>query len=140
MEPNMGMRSVPAALNNCRNLQAFIWFGLGRQKTKHGGEKQNKEMNQLREASYQPILFFSFGPNHDKLPELAHQKALEESLGIKDQSCPVLRFVPQDGVVADTTRSKDQLYLIPGNAVGIATPKGIPVCYRGTRQNGRLSK
>ena len=31
------------------------------------------------------------GSSNDKLPELAHQKALEESLGIKDQSCPVAR-------------------------------------------------
>ena len=31
-------------------------------------------------------------------------------------------IVPQDGVVADITRSKDQLYLIPGNAVGTAMP------------------
>ena len=30
------------------------------------------------------------GSGHDKLPKLAHQKALEKSLGIKDQSCPVL--------------------------------------------------
>eukprot|EP00670_Eutreptiella_braarudii_P023770 CAMPEP_0174346018 /NCGR_PEP_ID=MMETSP0811_2-20130205/1581_1 /TAXON_ID=73025 ORGANISM="Eutreptiella gymnastica-like, Strain CCMP1594" /NCGR_SAMPLE_ID=MMETSP0811_2 /ASSEMBLY_ACC=CAM_ASM_000667 /LENGTH=30 /DNA_ID= /DNA_START= /DNA_END= /DNA_ORIENTATION= len=28
------------------------------------------------------------------------------------------------------TRSKDKLYLIPGNAMGTATPEGIPVCYR----------
>jgi hypothetical protein len=39
-------------------------------------------------------------------------------------------IVPQDGVVADITRSKDKLYLIPGNAVKTATPEGIPVCYR----------
>ena len=30
--------------------------------------------------------------------------------------------VPQDGVVADITRGEDELYLIPGNAVGTATP------------------
>ena len=33
-----------------------------------------------------------FGSHHDKLPKLAHQKALKRSLGIKDQSCPVLRL------------------------------------------------
>ena len=32
------------------------------------------------------------GSSHDELPELAHLKALEKSLGIKDQSCPVLRL------------------------------------------------
>ena len=32
------------------------------------------------------------GSSHDELPELAHHKALEKSLGIKDQSCPVLRL------------------------------------------------
>ena len=37
-------------------------------------------------------VFFVGGSSHDKLPELAHQKALEKSLGIKDQSCPVLRL------------------------------------------------
>ena len=37
-------------------------------------------------------LFFGGGSSHDKLPELAHQKALEKSLGIKDQGCPVLRL------------------------------------------------
>ena len=36
--------------------------------------------------------FWGGGSSHDKLPELAHQKALEKSLGIKDQSCPVLRL------------------------------------------------
>ena len=37
-------------------------------------------------------LFFLWGSSHDKLPELAHQNALEKSLGIKDQSCPVLQL------------------------------------------------
>eukprot|EP00670_Eutreptiella_braarudii_P002389 CAMPEP_0174300488 /NCGR_PEP_ID=MMETSP0809-20121228/58488_1 /TAXON_ID=73025 ORGANISM="Eutreptiella gymnastica-like, Strain CCMP1594" /NCGR_SAMPLE_ID=MMETSP0809 /ASSEMBLY_ACC=CAM_ASM_000658 /LENGTH=33 /DNA_ID= /DNA_START= /DNA_END= /DNA_ORIENTATION= len=32
------------------------------------------------------------------------------------------------------TRSNDKLNLIPGNAVGTATPEGIPVCYQSTRQ------
>jgi hypothetical protein len=31
------------------------------------------------------------GSSHDKLPELAHRRALEKSLRVKDQSCPVLR-------------------------------------------------
>ena len=43
-------------------------------------------------------------------------------------------------MVADITRSKDLLYLIPGNAAGTATPKDIPVCYRGTKQTRRLRK
>ena len=30
--------------------------------------------------------------------------------------------------------------MIPGNAAGIATPKDIPVCYRGTKQTRRLRK
>ena len=38
-----------------------------------------------------PMVFLG-GSSDDKLPELAHQKALEKSLGIKDQSCPVLRL------------------------------------------------
>ena len=38
-----------------------------------------------------PILFLG-GSGHEKLPELAHQKALEKSLGIKGQSCPVPRL------------------------------------------------
>ena len=74
--------------------------------------------------------------SHVKLPELAHQKALKKSLGIKDQSCPVLQL----SLVVDITRSKDKLYLIPGNAVGTATPEGIPVCYWSTRQTGAPSK
>jgi len=32
-------------------------------------------------------------------------------------------IVPQDGVVADITHSKDLVYLMPGNAVGTATPE-----------------
>ena len=36
-------------------------------------------------------------------------------------------IVPQDGVVAGITRSRDLLYLISGNAVGTATPESIPV-------------
>ena len=35
--------------------------------------------------------------------------------------------------MADITRSKDLLYLKPGNAVGTAMPEGIPVCYRSTK-------
>jgi hypothetical protein len=34
-------------------------------------------------------------------------------------------IVPQGDVVADMTRSEDKLMLIPGNAVGTATPVGI---------------
>ena len=49
-------------------------------------------------------------------------------------------MVPQHGAVADITRRNDQLYLIPGNAVGTTAPKGIPVCYWSTRQTRRLSK
>ena len=79
-----------------------------------------------------------FGSSDNKLPELAHQKALEKALGIKDQSCPVLRLSHK--TVADITHCEDELYLIPGNAAGTATPEGIPVCYRRTRQTGRLSK
>ena len=36
--------------------------------------------------------------------------------------------VPQSDAVAE-----DKLILMPGNAVGIATPLGIPVCYWSTR-------
>ena len=39
-------------------------------------------------------------------------------------------IVLQSNVVADIARTEDKLYLIPGNAVGTATPEGIPVCYR----------
>ena len=49
-------------------------------------------------------------------------------------------YISQDGVIADIRRSEDKLYLIPGNAVGTATPQGIPVCYWSTRQTRRLSK
>ena len=34
-------------------------------------------------------------------------------------------IAPQGDVVAGMTRSEDKLMLIPGNAVGIATPVGI---------------
>ena len=37
-------------------------------------------------------IFFGGGSSHDELPELAHWKAPEKSLGIKDQSCTVLRL------------------------------------------------
>ena len=43
-------------------------------------------------------------------------------------------------MAADITRSEDQLYLTPENAVETATPEGIPVCDQSTRQTGRLSK
>ena len=43
-------------------------------------------------------------------------------------------IVPQGDVVVDMTRSEDKLMLIPGNAVGTATPVGIPVCYWRTRK------
>ena len=44
------------------------------------------------ELVYPAHQIFFGGSRHDKLPELPHQKALAKSLGIKDQSCPVLRL------------------------------------------------
>ena len=38
------------------------------------------------------------------------------------------------------TRREDELYLIPGNAVGTATPEGIPVCYRRTTKTKQQTK
>ena len=38
--------------------------------------------------------------------------------------------VSQGDLIADMTRSEDKLILIPGNAVGTATPVGIPACYK----------
>ena len=35
-------------------------------------------------------------------------------------------IIAQSDAVADMTRSNDKLNLIPGNAVGTATPEGIP--------------
>ena len=43
-------------------------------------------------------------------------------------------IVPQGDVVADMTRSEEKLNLIPGYAVGTATPVGIPVCNCSTRK------
>ena len=57
------------------------------------------------------------GSGHGKLAKPAPQKALQKSLGIKDQSCPMLRL-SQSNVVADMTRSKGKLNLIPGIAAG----------------------
>ena len=36
--------------------------------------------------------YFRLGLGHGKLEKAAHQKALEKSLGIKDQSCQMLRL------------------------------------------------
>ena len=36
--------------------------------------------------------FGGAGPGHGKLVKPAHQKTLEKSLGIKDQSCPMLQL------------------------------------------------
>ena len=52
--------------------------------------------------------FFVVGSGHGKLPKPAHHEALEKSLGIKDQSRPVLRFVPKCDAVADVTRGEDK--------------------------------
>ena len=38
------------------------------------------------------FFFGGWGPGHGKLEKPPHQKALEKSLGIKDQSCPMLRL------------------------------------------------
>ena len=43
-------------------------------------------------------------------------------------------IVPQNDEGADMRCSEDELNLMPGNAVGTATPEGIPVCYRSTRR------
>ena len=67
------------------------------------------------------------GSGHGELAKPAHMKALETSLGIKDELSNATN-VPQGDAVADITRSEDEPILIPGNAVGTATPKGIPVC------------
>ena len=32
------------------------------------------------------------------------------------------------------TRSEEELIRMPGNAVGTATPRGIPVCYWSTKK------
>jgi hypothetical protein len=64
-----------------------------------------------------------------------HSRNLSESRILSSAT-----IVPEDGVVADVTSRKDKLCLIPGNAVGTAAPEGIPVCYRSTRQTGRLCK
>ena len=59
-----------------------------------------------------------WGSGHGKLAKLAHQKALEKSLGKPDLnltwSCPMLRL---SHMVADMTHPEDKLILIPGNAV-----------------------
>jgi hypothetical protein len=52
----------------------------------------------------------------------------------------VLQLSYQDRVVADLTRSKDKLHLIPTSVGGTATPEGIPVCYCSTRQPAKVSK
>ena len=38
------------------------------------------------------VFFWGVGSGHGKLPKPAHQRALEKPLGIKDQSCRVLRL------------------------------------------------
>ena len=43
-------------------------------------------------------------------------------------------IVPQRDAVVDTTRGEDEPNLMPGNAVGTATPEGIPVCDRSIRK------
>ena len=40
---------------------------------------------------YQTVFVFG-GPGHGKLAKPGHQKLLEKSLGIKDQSCPMLQL------------------------------------------------
>ena len=65
------------------------------------------------------------GSDHGELAKPAHQKAHEKSLEIKHQSCPMLQL--SQNVVAGITRSEDTLNLMPGNALGPATPEGISV-------------
>jgi len=43
-------------------------------------------------------------------------------------------IVPHGDAVADITRSEDKLNLMPGNALGTATPEGAPVCCWSTRK------
>ena len=78
--------------------------------------------------------------SHDKLPGLAHQKALEKSLGIKDLGCPGLQLSHKAAWSRTSHVVRIKLHRIPGNAAGTATPVGIPVCYWSTRQTGRLRK
>jgi hypothetical protein len=64
--------------------QLRIHHGLN-ESVQRGGWKQTRRYPD-------PKQHFFGGSSHDKLPELAHQKALEKSLGVKDQSCPVRRL------------------------------------------------
>ena len=76
--------------------------------------------------------FFGFSPwqaDEDRSPEGTQEISWNQGSELSDAMS-----VPQGDVVAYMTRSEDKLILIPGNAVGTATPVGIPVCYWSTKK------
>ena len=52
---------------------------------KHSGKKSCTQ-------NHRCLFLGGGGSSHDELRELAHEKALEKSVGINNQSCPVLRL------------------------------------------------
>ena len=62
---------------------------LGIPEIRYTGSPENPPPKGTTNSSY---AYNFFGSSHDELLELAHYKALDKSLGIKDQSCPVLRL------------------------------------------------
>ena len=125
------MRKRKKTCKNCGARKPEFKNMLGLENA--GGQHINQSVREgaeanltIRERVKVNLIFWGGGgSSHDKPPELAHQKALEKSLGIKHQSYPVLQLSHN----TDITRNEDKLYLIPGNAVGTATPESIPVCY-----------
>eukprot|EP00670_Eutreptiella_braarudii_P027308 CAMPEP_0174379302 /NCGR_PEP_ID=MMETSP0811_2-20130205/122616_1 /TAXON_ID=73025 ORGANISM="Eutreptiella gymnastica-like, Strain CCMP1594" /NCGR_SAMPLE_ID=MMETSP0811_2 /ASSEMBLY_ACC=CAM_ASM_000667 /LENGTH=116 /DNA_ID=CAMNT_0015531795 /DNA_START=1165 /DNA_END=1516 /DNA_ORIENTATION=- len=63
---------------------------------------------------------------------LSWRMALMRTLGIKARAAATI--VPQSTVAADVTCSEDEPNLMPGNAVGMATPAGVPVGSWSTRK------
>ena len=97
---------------------------------RRGGSEEWETIALLTKWCLEKRFFLGGGPGHGKLVKHTHQKAARNPSesrirAVQCYDCPA---------VVDITGSEDKLNLIPGNAVGSATPVGIPVCYWSTRK------
>ena len=83
------------------------------------------------------VCLFFFGTDLGKLAKvkLDYQMVLHTTLGIKDRSCPILRLSHR----GDTTGNVKKLDLMPGNAVGLATPGGFRASSDAAKNSRRMA-
>ena len=88
-----------------------------------GGTSKRREGRKA--ASNEHCLFF-FGSDQDELTYPAHHMVLETTSRSQGSELSSATMIPQMAVVADLTRSGDELSLKPGDAVGDCHARTLP--------------